>query len=501
MATPLRVLIVEDSADDAALVQRELGRGGYEPQVCRVETADEMRAALAGQAWDVVLSDYSLPSFSGPAALTEVRRAGLDVPFIVVTGAISDDTAVAAMKAGAHDYVMKDNLRRLVPAIQRELREAEDRRGRAAAEALLARERDYSSTLLEESSALIVGVDARGVVTLFNRAAESATGYRRDEVLGRSWFETVAPRDRFPEAHARFRDLAATTHPVDSETPILTESGEERTIAWRSSAVRADGVFTGALSFGVDVTDRKRAEEARAGLETVARRAERLAALGTLAAGLAHELNNPIGIISSRIELMLLDADATGLPEPVAEDLRVIRRHAERVARIAQGLLSFARHTPGQREGVDLNTLVQDTVLLAEKQFMKDGVAVEMALDASLPLVEGDASSLQQVVLNLLVNARDAIDGAGRIRIETVTVPGPPPASRLVVADTGRGIAHADLPRIFDPFFTTKSRGTGLGLSITHGIIREHGATIDVESAPGRGARFAITFPAVTPRD
>jgi signal transduction histidine kinase len=370
MGTPLRVLIVEDSADDAALVERELRRGGYAPAARRVQTADEMRAALAGQAWDLVLSDYALPGFSGPAALAQVRESGLDVPFIVVTGAITDDTAVAAMKAGAHDYVMKDNLRRLVPAVQRELREAEERRGR------------------------------------------------------------------------------------------------------------------------------KQAEEARAALEVVARRAERLAALGTLAAGLAHELNNPIGIISSRIELMLLDAAATGLPESLAEDLRVIHRHAQRVARIAQGLLSFARNAPMQRGPVDLNQLIRDTVMLAERQFTRDGVAVDVALAGALPAIEGDPTALQQVILNLVINARDAIDGPGTVRIETAPLDGPGAGVRLAVSDTGRGIAREDLPRIFDPFFTTKARGSGLGLSITHGIVREHGGAIDVESQPGRGTRFVITLPA-----
>jgi PAS domain S-box-containing protein len=488
--------MVEDSADDAELVARQLRRGGWDPEIRRVETAEAMEAALAEARWDVVLADYALPQFSGPAALAQLRRAGLDLPFIIVTGAISEDTAVAAMRAGAHDYVMKDNLRRLGPAIQRELREAEERRQLAGVEASLARERDYSHALIEESSALIVGLDAEARITLFNRAAEAATGYRREDVLGRSWFERIVPRERFPDVWEVFQSFGPTGGPADYENPIVTAAGAERIIAWRNSTVRGSDGLSSVLSFGIDVTERRRAEEARAMLEQAARQAERLAALGTLAAGLAHELNNPIGIMSSRIELILLDAQRTGLPPAVAEDLQVIHRHAGRVARIAQGLLSFARNTPGQRTTVDLNLLVQDAVMLAGKSLTSEGIEIETALDAELPLVPGDPTGLQQVILNLVVNARDAIEGTGRIAIETARVPGPPGGIRLSVADTGRGIAPDDLARIFDPFFTTKPRGTGLGLSITHGIVRDHGATIDVESAPGRGTRFVVTFPA-----
>jgi signal transduction histidine kinase len=236
----------------------------------------------------------------------------------------------------------------------------------------------------------------------------------------------------------------------------------------------------------------QRQEAERAALALAARRAEKLAALGTLAAGLAHELNNPIGIMSSRIEVMLMEGEA--LPGHVREDLEVLHRQTQRVARITHGLLTFARTSAGEREPVDLNHIVRETLLLAETQITKRGVKVTVDLAPDLPAILGDADTLQQVMLNLVTNARDAVESGGEIRIAT---------SRrerdhrieLVVADSGRGIAPEDLARIFDPFFTTKSEGTGLGLSLTHGIVREHGGTIDVESSPGRGTRFVLVFP------
>jgi signal transduction histidine kinase len=241
---------------------------------------------------------------------------------------------------------------------------------------------------------------------------------------------------------------------------------------------------------------RKREEAERAALALAARRAEKLAALGTLAAGLAHELNNPIGIMSSRIQVMLMEGE--DLPASVRDDLEVLHRQTQRVARITQGLLTFARSSSGERAPVDLNHVIREMLLLAEAQIVKGGVNVTADLAPDLPAILGDADTLQQVMLNLVTNARDAVESGGEIRIATRHRDGDR-TIELVVADTGRGIAPEDLTRIFDPFFTTKSAGTGLGLSLTHGIVREHGGTIDVESAPGRGTQFVLTFPALAP--
>jgi two-component system, NtrC family, sensor kinase len=258
----------------------------------------------------------------------------------------------------------------------------------------------------------------------------------------------------------------------------------------KGSLLRQNGRPAGAALLIQDVTE-------RVALERSTRQAEKLAALGTLAAGLAHELNNPIGIISSRIELMLLDAETQPLPAEVLDDLRVLHRHAQRVARTAQGLLSFSRQSSGQRGPVDLNRLVEETLLLMEKQVAKDGIVVERSLAPALPPVWGDGNALQQVLLNLFTNARDALQRGGQIVVETAPVPGQPDAARLIVKDNGPGIPPEVLPKIFDPFFTTKSEGTGLGLSISYGIVRDHRGTVDVQSRAGEGTTFILTFPAV----
>jgi two-component system NtrC family sensor kinase len=202
--------------------------------------------------------------------------------------------------------------------------------------------------------------------------------------------------------------------------------------------------------------------------------------------------------MSSRIELMLMETEALALPQTLSDDLRVLHRHAQRMARLAQGLLSFGRRSAGERRPVDLNHVIEETLLLIAPQIRSAGIELVTRL-GRVPAVQGDASALQQVILNLLNNAREAMAStAGTIRIESRRAPGRPDTVQLEIADTGPGISPSDLTMIFDPFFTTKNAGTGLGLAITYGIVREHSGTIDVESIPGQGTRFLLAFPAIS---
>jgi PAS domain S-box-containing protein len=222
---------------------------------------------------------------------------------------------------------------------------------------------------------------------------------------------------------------------------------------------------------------------------------EKLSALGRLVAGVAHEMNNPLGIISSRIELMLGETEGQGLPAQVLEDLKVIHRNVLRVAGVAQALRSFARQSTGDRRPVDLNTVVAETLLLVGRPISTDNVRITTALDPALPSLLGDANALQQVLLNLLTNAREALAGGGEISIQTGCDPARPGRLHLIVTDTGPGIPPAHLPHLFEPFYTTKPSGTGLGLAVSYGIVQDHLGTIDVHSVAGQGATFTLSFP------
>jgi signal transduction histidine kinase len=259
----------------------------------------------------------------------------------------------------------------------------------------------------------------------------------------------------------------------------------------KGSVIRGpDGRIEGVVLHVENITDRVR-------LERSVQEADKLAAIGTLAAGVAHEINNPIGIMASRIELMLEDAEASGLPAAVREALAVLERNTQRVGRITQGLLSFARRGSGHKQPTDLNAVVGETRLLFETNVWKAGITLERGLAPDLPPIQADAGQIQQVILNLLNNARDALDHRGAIRVETGRVEGRPGWVRLVVADTGPGIPPEVRSKLFLPFVTTKAGGTGLGLSISHRIVQDHQGEIHVASHPDTGTAFTILLPAL----
>jgi PAS domain S-box-containing protein len=372
----------------------------------------------------------------------------------------------------------------------------ERERSRVATLTAAAGERDrYIGNVVESLREGLIGLDRDGRITAWNPTMERWCGIPEAELAGRVLFD-VNPnfkRERLAEPLQRLLRGEIEEFKLDAlEHETLGGSG----VVWNvsGSLVRQGARPAGAVLLIEDIT-------ARRSLEKAAQQSEKLAALGTLAAGLAHELNNPIGIISTRAELMLVDADTRDLPEDVAEDLRVIHRHAQRVARIAQGLLSFARSSSGQPGRIDLNHVVEETLLLVEKMLVKDGARIRRALTPDLPPIWGDANALQQVVMNLLTNARDAVKGGGEISIETSAARVSSGDVQLVVRDTGGGIPPEVLPKIFDPFFTTKAEGTGLGLAISYGIVRDHRGTVDVQSTPGKGTTFVLTFRSARPGD
>lgn len=229
---------------------------------------------------------------------------------------------------------------------------------------------------------------------------------------------------------------------------------------------------------------------------------EKMAVVGQLAAGLAHEINNPASIILARLECMLSELQNGLQPElsSLITDLQVIGKHARRITTTTQSLLSFARRPTETFQLVDLNEVVEGVLSLLGNQLEKAQIQLQKHLDCKLPFVYGNPDHLQQVLINLLQNARDAIIREGIIRVASYSsVPG---WVKIEVSDTGVGIAPENLERIFDPFFTTKEvgKGTGLGLFVTQGIIENHGGRIEVNSQPGQGATFIITLPAAGAR-
>ncbi len=256
---PLRVLIIEDSEDDMLLVIHELRRGGYDPVFERVETAEAMAAALGKESWDLVIADYVLPSFSGLDALKLLQKAGLDLPFVLVSGTIGEETAVEAMKAGAHDYIMKHNLKRLVPAVERELKEAKIRRERRDVDQRLKASENLYRTIFETTGNATVIIEEDTVVSLMNREAERLTGYSKEEVEGKkSWSEIIVSDDldRVREYH-RLRRIKPDAVPANYETAFVDKQGKVKNVVVTAAMIPGTTKSVASL---LDITVHKRME-------------------------------------------------------------------------------------------------------------------------------------------------------------------------------------------------------------------------------------------------
>ncbi len=485
MSVSLRVLIVEDSEEDALLLVRELKRGGYEPTYERVDTASATQAALERQRWDLVIGDHSMPGFSGTAALALVRDRGLDIPFICVSGTISEEQAVAAMKAGASDYFAKGQLTRLVPAIERELREA---KGRAA---LRASEASYG-TLVEHAPVGIYRSNPEGRFLSVNGALVRILGYASAaEVLrldmARDVYADPAERQRLLD-----RDIYTDREYDEVETSWKRSDGNLLRVQLSVRAVRnAARQVEYYETFVRDVTEQRLLQQQLV-------QAQKMEAVGRLAGGIAHDFNNLLTVITSYTELLLEDL---GRDDPKREDVEQVRKAAEGAASLTRQLLAFSRQQVLEPRVVNLNVVVGGLRKMLPRVLGED-VEFTTTLAPDLRAVRADVGQLEQVLMNLAVNARDAMPTGGKLTIETANVALDRPEGHFVmlaVSDTGAGMDEATQARIFEPFFTTKGpgKGTGLGLATVYGIVKQSGGFIWVYSEPGHGTSFKIYLPQV----
>ena len=352
----------------------------------------------------------------------------------------------------------------------------------------LHRERDFSSKILSNTQSLILVADTAGLISYANQRWYDA-GFEQKELLGRPLLELAAPGFEGPLSDALQSTL--NSQQVDNlELQIVRGNGGAGKFSANLSPMRDEqGTVTSIVVVLTDITD-------SAVLRDKLVHAEKMAAVGQLVSGVAHEVNNPLTAILGFADLLMENPD---LPESARKDMRVILQEAQRTKQIVQNLLSFARQMPPQRSAVQLNSILRRTIQLRSYDFNSHGVDIVENLDEGLPEVMGDAHQLQQVFLNILNNAYDAVHEVGRpARIEIMSTK-TGDAVEVSFCDNGSGISHPD--KIFDPFFTTKEvgKGTGLGLSICYGILKEHGGEILCHNNPGRqGATFVVRLPAAS---
>ncbi len=623
MQTRLRVLAVEDSEDDALLLARELRKGGFDADFTRVDTEEGLLSALAGKPWDVALCDYSMPHFSGMAALRIIRRMIPELPIIFVSGTVGEDFAVEAMRAGANDYMMKGNLLRLVPALERELRDTSVRVARRRAEEALRQNEANLQVALEagglgewkwnivtgettwsarckalygfrpdfqmsfEGFLAAIHPDDRGrTEAALSKAVEDRTDYdvekrvvwpdgsthwtasrgrvfcdaggnplhmtgvtmditerkRAEDALRKlSWAVEQSPvsiiitdtHGNIEYVNPKFTQVSGYSYEeVIGQNPRILKSGEvpqeeykrlwdtiqaggewrgefhnrkkDGTLYWElasiSPIVDTAGKITHFLAVKEDITERKRLEEEF-------RQAQKLEAVGQLAGGVAHDFNNILTAILMHLGLLRDDPDVT---PALQSALRELQMEAKRAANLTRQMLLFSRRQMMEAKPIDLNDVVDNMTKMLRRLIGED-IDLSLQGQSTSAWVMADAGMMDQVLLNLCVNARDAMPKGGKLTVSTrrldlrqedsLSIPEARPGSHvcLSVADTGCGMNQAILEHIFEPFFTTKEpgKGTGLGLATVYGIVKQHHGWVEVESEEGKGTCFRVFLPAL----
>lgn len=370
--------------------------------------------------------------------------------------------------------------------------------------------KEFSENIVESINVGIVAADLDDRVESWNSQMEALTGISRERA-GRCSLRELFPvhlmaeldsvrgeagvhqlykvplRARaWPSAQAVNAHNGTNGHNGNGGTATQPTPAERLLNVAIAPLVTKEGDQIGRLIIFDDVTE-------RAELEQRLVQTDKLSSIGLLAAGVAHEVNTPLAVISTYAQMLTKQIQGD---DPKSKLLDKIAKQTFRASEIVNSLLNFSRTSKTDFEELDINRVVRETLSLIEHQLEKSGVKVEVQASGSLPPVRGNSGKLQQVFLNLFLNARDAMDEGGTLRVSTAEGDG---QARIQVSDTGRGIAADDLSRIYDPFFTTKGarKGTGLGLAVTYGIIREHGGTIDVKSTPGKGTTFTVDLPLV----
>ena len=499
---PLHILMLEDSAFDAELIQAALAQAWPDARVRLVDNERSFSQALASDAFDIVLSDVELPGYGGAQALDHCKAVAPELPFIFVSGVIGEENAVDLLKRGATDYVSKDRLGRLPLVIGRALRERDERAARMRAERQL-READsiYARVVDGLSGYGVILLDIDGTIRDWNQAASLIFGYVRAEMIGQPIGVIYTPQDRASNV-VRSDFQAASLHGsvVDARWLVRADGTRLRAEGALTVLRDEDGEVSGFCKLLRDVTTTFESAAALLQAKEEAERANR--AKDRFLAVLSHELRTPLLPIAAAAQTLQKNV---GVPPEFAELLPMIRRNVLLEARLIEDLLDLTAISAGKlslrRAPVDMRKVVDVVVEMVQETVDEKQLALTVHWRATRTTVDGDAARLQQVLWNLVRNAVKFTPAGGHIRIEVDDADG---ELRLRCTDDGIGIEAAALPTIFSAFeqanedIAREFGGLGLGLAIAQGLVLEHGGSLEVASdGLGRGATFTLSLATV----
>jgi PAS domain S-box-containing protein len=492
----LNILLVEDDEEDYVITRSLLSKAQViECDLEWVASYDEGLEAVLTDQYDACLVDYWLGSRTGLELLQEAKEQGCRTPIILLTGQGDLKVDLEAMEAGAADYLNKNEID--APLLERSLRYA---RERGEAEERIRKQ----AALLDKARDAIIAYDMDGRVIYWNKSAERLTGWSKEEMLGEKARERLYERDQSGTLSNCWEEMMASGE-WKGELHQQTKGGDEIVVESRWTLVREnDGTPESVLVINTDITERKR-------LESQFLRSQRMESIGRLVSGIAHDLGNLLVPISLGVKVL---QQRFGDDEKASRTLSMIQNSAERGSNMVDQVLAFARGVEGERVALQLESIVEDIQNITQETFPEE-IDVQMHVDDDLQQIVGDATQIQQVLMNLCVNARDAMPGGGTltVRAENITLDQedarmnidaePGAYVRVTVSDTGVGMPEAVIDKIFEPFFSTKpeGKGTGLGLSTAYSIIKGHDGFIEVHSEEGTGTTFRVFLPVATEVD
>jgi len=489
---PVKILFAEDVPTDVEIAKRKLKKEGLDFTFRLVDTEEDFRRELKEFDPDVIISDYSMPSFDGMTALQIARSAEKFYPFIIFTGSMNEETAVACMKAGANDYVIKEQITRLPFAVIEAINKSRTLVEKQKMEESLIESEEKFRNLFYNHSAVKLIIDPETLdIYEANKAASEFYSWPIEKLESMK----ITEINDINENEVR-KNIAKVVKGSKNNFQLrhFKANGDMVDVEVFSSHVQIGGkVYIHSIIH--DITEQKR-------LENQLRQSQKMESIGRLAGGIAHDYNNILTVILNYCELALMELDPSS---ELAGYIKEIKKAGERSNEITSQLLAFARKQSSNPKVLDLNNSIDEMISMLQR-LIGESIELIWLPDSGVCPVKMDPSQLHQILANLCINARDAIGDSGKITIETNCVsidesyaktnPGflPGEFAMLAVSDNGCGMDKSTVENIFEPFFTTKGagEGTGLGLSTVYGIVKQNGGFVNVYSEIGEGTTFKI---------